>query len=79
MLGWMRKQSLVKPAHGLNTDREEGIIAEIVSEAREWRVYFIGTWWPARSLKPLRLNPGDAVRVIGRDGLTLFIEPLAVP
>jgi len=51
-----------------------GSIGEVVEwTGRKGRVRVHGEIWAARCDRPL--NPGDAVRVTERDGLTLVIEP----
>ncbi|MEM1369889.1 MAG: NfeD family protein [Cyanobacteria bacterium P01_H01_bin.15] len=42
------------------------------------RVYFQGTYWPARlaTHNSISLHPGDLVEVLGREGLTLLVRPL---
>ena len=43
------------------------------------RVYFQGTYWPAKLKQPnyiSRLCPGTKVRVLGRESLTLLIIPV---
>lgn len=39
------------------------------------RVYFDSTWWPARCDRPIVLLPGESVRVVGIDKITLVVEP----
>jgi membrane-bound serine protease (ClpP class) len=43
----------------------------------EGRVLLHGEIWAARSREPV-VAAGQAVRIIGRDGLTLLVEPLTV-
>lgn len=54
----------------------EGKIETVVEQGKTWRVRHNATTWSARSDSAADFRPGDWVRVIGRQGLTLFIEPL---
>jgi membrane protein implicated in regulation of membrane protease activity len=47
----------------------------IVGPSREGRVYFRGTWWPARCEQLVTLKPGDPVQVIDMSNITLLVEP----
>jgi len=38
------------------------------------RVHFRGTWWNAVCQSSTTLNPGDLVRVVDREGITLIVE-----
>jgi membrane-bound serine protease (ClpP class) len=51
-----------------------GARAEVVSACRpEGHVKVVGELWRARC--PAGADPGQAVRVLGLDGLTLLVEP----
>ena len=51
-----------------------GARAEVVSACRpEGQVKIVGELWRARC--PAGADPGQAVRVLGLDGLTLLVEP----
>jgi membrane protein implicated in regulation of membrane protease activity len=55
-------------------------IATVLSgfdDSERGRVQVRGETWMARSTTPLRLAPGTRVRVLGRSGLTLDIDPAA--
>jgi membrane protein implicated in regulation of membrane protease activity len=54
----------------------EGKIAEVVEPGKIWRVYYKATYWSARAQKQENLRSGDWVKVIGRQGLVLLIEPM---
>lgn len=54
----------------------EGKIETVVEQGKIWRVWYKATTWSARSDSSVEFHPGDWVKVIGRQGLTLFIEPL---
>ena len=48
---------------------------EINAEKPGW-VKYSGSWWRARCLQPIPLLPGTAVRITGRQDLTLVVEPM---
>jgi membrane protein implicated in regulation of membrane protease activity len=54
----------------------EGKIETVVEPGKIWRVGHNATFWFARSDSSADFRPGDWVKVIDRQGLTLFIEPL---
>ena len=54
----------------------EGKIEAVMEQGKIWRVWYNATTWSARSDISVEFHPGDWVKVIGRQGLTLFIEPL---
>lgn len=56
--------------------KHEGKVDEVVEEGKAWRVKHNSTLWLARSTDWIILSPGDEVKVVGRKGLILFIEPL---
>ena len=47
----------------------------IVGPHQPGRVYFRGTWWPARCQDFVTLRPGETVQVIDMNNITLFVEP----
>lgn len=53
---------------------EEGVVDEVVHQGREWRIQFQASYWTARSHHLITLVPGDLVRIIGRDNITLLVE-----
>lgn len=50
---------------------------EINADQLGW-VKYSGSWWRARCLQPITILPGTAVRVTGREDLTLVVEPMAM-
>jgi membrane protein implicated in regulation of membrane protease activity len=43
----------------------EGVVDEVIRQGKEWRIRF----------EAITLHPGDSVRVVGRENITLLIEP----
>ena len=60
----------------LNFKGEAKVSEIIVGPYREGRVYFRGTWWPARCEQFVTLKPGDPVQVIDMSNITLLVEPV---
>jgi membrane protein implicated in regulation of membrane protease activity len=56
---------------------QEGVVDEIVIQGKAWRVRFAASYWPAKSVRPAVLMPGDRVRVVGLDNITLLVDPSA--
>lgn len=40
------------------------------------RIYVSGSYWPAQTVKKCRLAVNQIVRVVGRCGITLIVEPI---
>ena len=68
-----------QPAH---TDRashhiahdEKAIVEEEIRPGESGRVHFQSSWWPARSNQEITFSPGEAVRVVAIDNITLIVE-----
>ena len=60
-------------------EESEGRIDEEIEKGRVWRVRHLATFWAARSTEKREFKIGDYIRVVGRQGLVLFIEPLEEP
>lgn len=54
----------------------EAIVDEEIQPYKTGRVKFRGSYWEARCDRKMTFVPGEVVRVIGRDNLTLLIERL---
>ena len=53
----------------------EGIVDEEVRPGL-WRVKFQGSFWSAKAAKPrVAIVPNDVVTIVGRQSLTLLIQP----
>ncbi|HKK07050.1 MAG TPA: NfeD family protein [Gammaproteobacteria bacterium] len=57
------------------TLHSRGVVVDDAPEGLRVRVN--SEYWPAECDRPL--HTGDAIRVVGREGLTLIVEPLSAP
>ena len=54
----------------------EAVVENVVCQGKQWRIRYQATTWSARCVQPgVEFLPQDIVYVIGRYGLTLFIQP----
>ncbi|MGL5060771.1 MAG: NfeD family protein [Microcoleus sp.] len=53
---------------------EKAIVEEEIRPGETGRVRYQSSWWPARSEQEIIFNPGEAVRVIAIDNITLIVE-----
>lgn len=56
--------------------KTEAIVTRIISPGRAGQIKFQGSWWTARCLQGITLIPGMFVHVIGRQTITLYVEPM---
>jgi membrane protein implicated in regulation of membrane protease activity len=54
----------------------EGKIARVLEPGKKWQVQYASTLWSAQTPALAHLKPGDWVKVIGRQGIILLIEPI---
>ncbi len=52
------------------------IVSSTIVPFQGGRVQFQGSWWPARCDQEITLLPGDVVQVIGRQNITLLVQPV---
>lgn len=55
-------------------------VEKTIAAHHQGSVYFQATYWPAKHISPdltERLLPGTIVKVLGREGLTLMVAPVA--
>ena len=53
---------------------EKAIVDEEIRPNECGRVRFQNSWWPAKCDRNLTFGPGDVVRVVGIDNITLIVE-----
>ncbi|MEG4113937.1 MULTISPECIES: NfeD family protein [unclassified Microcoleus] len=53
---------------------EKAIVDEEIRPNESGRVRFQNSWWPAKCDGDLTFEPGDVVRVVGIDNITLIVE-----
>ncbi|MEG4105476.1 NfeD family protein [Microcoleus sp. S13_C5] len=53
---------------------EKAIVDEEIRPNEPGRVRFQNSWWPAKCDGDLTFEPGDVVRVVGIDNITLIVE-----
>ena len=56
-----------------------GKVEETISAEQLGRVRFQATYWRARFQQPSypqEISPGNKIRIVGREGLTLLVVPL---
>ncbi|MEG3863318.1 NfeD family protein [Microcoleus sp. herbarium12] len=52
---------------------EKAIVDEEIRPLESGRVRFQNSWWPAKCEQEITFQPGDVVRVIGIDNITLIV------
>ncbi|MDJ0706947.1 MAG: NfeD family protein [Leptolyngbyaceae cyanobacterium MO_188.B28] len=58
-----------------------GKVEETISAQQLGRVRFQATYWRARFQQPSypqAISPGNQIRIVGREGLTLLVVPMEV-
>lgn len=53
---------------------EKAIVEEEIRPGEPGRVRFQSTWWPATSDQDMTFKPGDTVRVVAVENVTLIVE-----
>lgn len=59
-----------------DVELKDEVAKVLKQQGRKWRVQYTATSWSAHSRNVLNLRPGDEVKVVGREGSVLLIEPL---
>ncbi|MEY3870265.1 MAG: hypothetical protein RLZZ338_4159 [Cyanobacteriota bacterium] len=58
-------------------ENQEGIVDQAIYPYRKGRVYYNGTWWPARCPENVTLAPGEVVEVIYIENITVWVRPFS--
>jgi membrane protein implicated in regulation of membrane protease activity len=61
-----------------NPSDRRAIVEETIRPNHSGRVRFQGSWWFARCLDDITVEPGHEVNVVGHQGITLLVEPALV-
>jgi hypothetical protein len=59
----------------------QGVVDSAVKQGRLWRVKFQGSYWFARLYQPnqaVTMQPGQSVKVMAIEGITLLVAPAQV-
>lgn len=73
----LEQQSHVAPVP-VPSKSSKAIVDAAISPGRAGRIRYQGSWWSARCEQDITLSPGAEVRVVGRQNITLLVEPLAI-
>ncbi|WP_416676435.1 NfeD family protein [Egbenema bharatensis] len=55
---------------------QRATVEETIRPNHSGRVRFQGSWWFARCQADVTIEPGEEVKVIGHQGITLLVEPM---
>ena len=53
---------------------EKAIVEEEIRPNKGGLVRFQSSWWPAKCERKITLKPGEVVRVVGLDNITLIVK-----
>jgi membrane protein implicated in regulation of membrane protease activity len=56
------------------SDLKKAVVEEEIRPGKSGRVRFQSTWWPAKCDRDITLKPGEVVRVLALENLTLIVE-----
>ncbi len=81
LLGWPQSQppafKQIEQTLEKNSEQTlEGKVDDIIEPGKVWRIRHLATFWTARAGKGRDFAAGDYIKIVGRKGLILFIEPL---
>lgn len=57
--------------------QNEATVVKAIEPFRTGQIRFQGSWWSARCQQDIVLRPGELVNVVGRQNITLLVEPIA--
>lgn len=52
----------------------KAIVDEEIRPNQPGRVRFLNSWWPAKCDREMTFQPGEVVRVVGIENITLIVE-----
>jgi membrane protein implicated in regulation of membrane protease activity len=53
---------------------KKAVVEEEIRPGKSGRVRFQSTWWPAKCDRDVTLKPGEVVRVLALENITLIVE-----
>ncbi|MCC3409461.1 MAG: NfeD family protein [Microcoleus sp. PH2017_10_PVI_O_A] len=53
---------------------KKAVVEEEIRPGQSGRVRFQSTWWPAKCDRDITLKPGEVVRVLALENVTLIVE-----
>jgi membrane protein implicated in regulation of membrane protease activity len=53
---------------------KKAVVEEEIRPGQSGRVRFQSTWWPAKCDRDITLKPGEVVRVLALENMTLIVE-----
>ncbi|MEG4811240.1 NfeD family protein [Microcoleus sp. F8-D3] len=53
---------------------EKAIVEEEIKPNQSGSVRFQSSWWPAKCVREITLQPGEVVRVVRLENITLIVE-----
>jgi membrane protein implicated in regulation of membrane protease activity len=56
------------------SELEKAIVEEEIRPNQPGRVRFQSSWWPAKCVREITLQPGEVVRVVSLENITLVVE-----
>jgi membrane protein implicated in regulation of membrane protease activity len=68
----------IKPAPELFPSPDTGIVDQAIAPNQPGRVKYQASYWPARLYQvtgSVQLQAQQAVQVVGREGITLLVQP----
>ncbi len=68
----MSKASGASPHYEANL----AIVTDEILPYQVGRISFLSSWWPALCPQNVHISEGTVVRVVGRSGITLLVEPI---
>ena len=58
--------------------KHEAKVVKAIEPLKTGQIRFQGSWWSARCQQDIILQPGELVNVVGRQNITLLVEPVAM-